>query len=186
MISPYQQQLRDRFLACPETPPPAPWRLVHSRTVSIGGLQSIGFAQAPGSGHDLVLVASSSGLGVFDCVTGQKLARDSEADESPMGAELSCEGIGPLAGVRVPMAGLYGGGLHTSAVGWTVNVVYPEWPHERILLSTDSMAPYRQPHGDGWWCVFDSNYSELRAAGFSPSGQTLAVATSSDLTLWAR
>ncbi|MFF3461318.1 hypothetical protein [Streptomyces sp. NPDC002619] len=26
----------------------------------------------------------------------------------------------------------------------------------------------------------------VRAAGFSPSGQTLAVATSSDLTLWTR
>ncbi|MEV8544734.1 hypothetical protein [Streptomyces sp. NPDC051572] len=30
------------------------------------------------------------------------------------------------------------------------------------------------------------DYSELRAAGFSPSGQTLAVATSSDLSLWTR
>ena len=34
--------------------------------------------------------------------------------------------------------------------------------------------------------LFDADYSELRAAGFSPSGQTLAVATSSDLSLWTR
>lgn len=31
-----------------------------------------------------------------------------------------------------------------------------------------------------------SNYSTLRTAGFSPTGRTLAVATSSDLTLWTR
>ncbi|WP_179199571.1 hypothetical protein [Streptomyces viridochromogenes] len=34
--------------------------------------------------------------------------------------------------------------------------------------------------------LFHSEYSELRAAGFSPSGLTLAVETSSDLTLWTR
>lgn len=34
--------------------------------------------------------------------------------------------------------------------------------------------------------LFHSEYSELRAAGFSPSGLTLAVATSGDLTLWTR
>ncbi|MEU5536842.1 hypothetical protein [Streptomyces sp. NPDC020362] len=34
--------------------------------------------------------------------------------------------------------------------------------------------------------IFGSNYSELRTAGFSPSGRTLAIATSSDATLWTR
>ncbi|WP_329337639.1 peptide-methionine (S)-S-oxide reductase MsrA [Streptomyces sp. NBC_01352] len=32
----------------------------------------------------------------------------------------------------------------------------------------------------------DSSYSEIRAVGFSPSGQTIAVATSSDISLWTR
>ncbi len=31
-----------------------------------------------------------------------------------------------------------------------------------------------------------ADHSELRAVGFSPSGRTLAVATSSDLSLWTR
>ncbi|MER7847650.1 hypothetical protein ABTZ03_27340 [Kitasatospora sp. NPDC096077] len=41
-------------------------------------------------------------------------------------------------------------------------------------------------HGETWWHVFHASWSTFRAAGFSPSGRTLAVATSSDLTLWTR
>jgi hypothetical protein len=84
------------------------------------------------------------------------------------------------------IAGLFGGGLHaTTGDGWTIDVVSPEWPHDRVLLSADG-GSYDGPPGGTWWHIFDANYSELRAAGFSPSGQTLAVATISDLTLWTR
>jgi hypothetical protein len=55
----------------------------------------------------------------------------------------------------------------------------------RVLLSADGDI-YRDPPGQGWWHVFHCDYSTFRAAGFSPSGHTLAVATSSDLTLWTR
>lgn len=41
--------------------------------------------------------------------------------------------------------------------------------HDRITAATEVTAP-----------------AEFRAAGFSPTGRTLAVATSSDLTLWTR
>lgn len=37
-----------------------------------------------------------------------------------------------------------------------------------------------------WWHVFHADYSELRAAGFSPSCRTLVIATSSDVTLIVR
>jgi hypothetical protein len=55
----------------------------------------------------------------------------------------------------------------------------------RVLLSADGDI-YRDPPGQGWWHVFHCDYSTFRAAGFSPSGRTLAVATSSGLTLWTR
>jgi hypothetical protein len=45
---------------------------------------------------------------------------------------------------------------------------------------------YKEQPGVSWWHIFSSDYSTLRAAGFSPSGRALAVATSSDFTLWAR
>ncbi len=191
MISEYQRQLRERFLSVPEVPPPAPWRPVLSRRNPIGGLLGIGFAIAPDTGHDLVMVVSVDGHGLFDTLTGEKIARDRDPDpdDSTPDAvpDLSCPRLGPIAGTRVPVAGLFGGGLHTTTSdGWSLEIISPEWPHHRVLLSTDGGMPHKGPHGERWWHVFDSDYSELRTAGFSPSGRTLAVATSSDLTLWTR
>ncbi|GHE26144.1 hypothetical protein GCM10018781_78220 [Kitasatospora indigofera] len=191
MISDYQQRTREQFLSVSVISPPAPWRLVLDRRTPVGGLLGIGFALAPDDGRDLVMVVSVDGHGLFDAVTGEKIARDRDPD--PEGStpdsvpDLSCPGLGPIAGTRVRIAGLFGGGLHTTTEdGWTLEVVSPEWPHDRVLLSTDGGIPHNGAHGESWWHIFDSNYSELRAAGFSPSGRTLAVATSSDLTLWTR
>ncbi|MGK5450741.1 hypothetical protein [Streptomyces radiopugnans] len=191
MISDYQQRLRERFLSVPEIPPPLPWRPVLDRRNPIGGLLGIGFATAPGTGGDLVMVVSIDGHGLFDAATGEKIARDRDPD--PDGStpdavpDLSCPGLGPIAGTRVRIAGLFGGGLHTTTLdGWSLEVVSPAWPYHRVLLSTGGGMPHDGPHGERWWHIFDSHYSELRAAGLSPSGRTLAVATSSDLTLWTR
>jgi hypothetical protein len=136
------------------------------------------------------MVTSMDGHGLLDAVTGEKAARDRRPDpdtETPdVSPDLACPGLGPVAGTQVRIAGLFGGGLHsTTPDGWCLDVVAPEWPHHRVLLSADGGA-LKGPHGGSWWHVFNSDYSTLRAAGFSPSGRTLAVATSSDLTLWTR
>ncbi|MES5816646.1 hypothetical protein [Streptomyces sp. RG80] len=179
------------MLAAPVVPAPEPWRPVSERCIPIGGLLGIGFASHPENGHDLVMVVSSAGHGLFDAVTGEKIARDYEPapeESTPDAApDLSCPGLGPIAGRRVHIAGLFGGGLHSgTGDGWVLEVVSPNWPNDRVLLSSSSRMPHREPHGEGWWHIFHSNYSELRAVGFSPSGRTLAVATSSDVTLWIR
>ncbi|MEV5910691.1 hypothetical protein AB0M00_17545 [Streptomyces chartreusis] len=186
-LSAYQQAMRDRLLAAPVVPAPEPWRRVTFEPV--GGLLGIGFASDPDSGRDLVMVVSHDGHGLFDAVTGEKIARDRDpdpVDSTPdAAADLSCPGLGPVAGNRVRIAGLFGGGLHTTTEdGWTLEVVAPAWPNERVLLSGDGGLPHPGPHGERWWHIFHSDYSELRAAGFSPSGRTIAVATSSDLSLW--
>ncbi|WP_330456550.1 hypothetical protein OIB37_06380 [Streptomyces sp. NBC_00820] len=190
-LSAYQKALRDRLLAAPVTPAPEPWQPVSERRVPVGGLLGIGFATHPGSGHDLVMVVSRDGHGLFDAVTGEKIARDRDPDpeeSTPDAADdLTCPGLGPVAGSRVHIAGLFGGGLHTTTEdGWTLEVVTPAWPNERVLLSGDGGLPHSGPHGERWWHIFHSHYSELRAVGFSPSGRTIAVATSSDLSLWTR
>ncbi|MFJ9818967.1 hypothetical protein ACIRU3_27680 [Streptomyces sp. NPDC101151] len=190
-LSAYQRALRDRLLAAPVVSAPEPWQPVFEHCVPVGGLLGIGFATHPGSGHDLVMVVSNDGHGLFDADTGEKIARDRDPDPEDSTpdsvADLSCPGLGPVAGSRVRMAGLFGGGLHTTtADGWTLEVVSPAWPNERVLLSADGGLPHSGPHGEQWWHIFHSSYSELRAVGFSPSGQTLAVATSSDLSLWTR
>ncbi|MFJ9951758.1 hypothetical protein [Kitasatospora sp. NPDC091207] len=183
-VTAYQQRLRDRFLAAAVTAPPPPWRPVGPGLIPVGGLLGIGFATDPATGSDLVLVVSHSGHGLFDATTGEKLARVYDPGEEPDGPDLACPGIGPVADVRVPVAGLYGGGLHTGTDdGWHVEVVVPEWPNERVLLCT-GRGPYEGEHGETWWHVHHSSWSTFRTAGFSPSGRTLAVATSSDLTLW--
>ncbi|GGS69396.1 hypothetical protein GCM10010176_009920 [Nonomuraea spiralis] len=41
-------------------------------------------------------------------------------------------------GHPVHLAGLFGGGLHsTTPDGWGLDVVSPEWPNDRVLLSAD-------------------------------------------------
>ncbi|MGW6562821.1 hypothetical protein [Streptomyces hydrogenans] len=188
-LSPYQEALRRRLLAAPVVPAPAPWRSVFGGHAAVGGLTGIGFGVDPGTGHDLVMVVSHAGYGVFDAVTGERIARDSDPeDDGPDGTpDLSCPWIGPLAGRRVRIAGLSGGGLHsTGGDGWTVDVEAPDWPHHRVLLSDNGGNWHRPPHTEGWWHVLHSTWSTLRTVGFSPSGRTLAVATSSDLTLWTR
>lgn len=196
-LSPYQAELRARMLAAPVVPAPEVWRPVFDPDpypypyVPVGGLLGIGFASHPETGDDLVMVVSNDGHGLFDARTGEKIARDrdpgwehSTPDAVP---DLSCPGLGPVAGERVRIAGLFGGGLHTTTEdGWTLEVVSPAWPNDRVLLSTDGGLPHTGPHGERWWHVFHADRSTLRAVGFSPSGRTLAVATSSDLTLWAR
>ncbi|MEU9281192.1 hypothetical protein AB0D87_49815 [Streptomyces sp. NPDC048342] len=187
--SAYQQAMRERILAAPVVPAPEPWlRIAYT---SVGGLLGIGFASRPDTGEDLVMVVSHDGHGLIDAVTGERIAwdRDPDTEDDNRGADpaLWCAGLGPVAGSRVRIAGLYGGGLHTaSGDGWKLEVVAPAWPNERVLLSRDGGLPHSGPHGERWWHIFHSHYSELRAAGFSPSGQTLAVATSSDLSLWTR
>ncbi|MGA5821740.1 hypothetical protein ACPC54_28215 [Kitasatospora sp. NPDC094028] len=183
-LTPYQQQIHDRVVAATEvTGPPTPWRPVGRGLIPVGGLLGIGFAVHPDTGHDLVLTVSSSGHGLFDAVTGEKLEREYDPEEDPDGPDLSCPGIGPVADVRIPVAGLWGGGLHSGADGWHVEVISPEWPHHRVLLTSGAWtgAP-----GTDLYHVFHSSWSTFRAAGFSPTGRTLAVATSSDLTLWTR
>ncbi|MGW0577237.1 hypothetical protein ACWD25_14965 [Streptomyces sp. NPDC002920] len=188
-LSAYQQALRARLLAAPVVPAPEPWQRV--AFVPVGGLLGIGFASRPEDGRDLVMAVSHDGHGLFDAVTGERIARDRDPDPEDStpdaAADLSCPGLGPISGSRVRIAGLFGGGLHTTtADGWTLEVVTPAWPNDRVLLSGDGGLPHPGPHGERWWHIFHSDYSELRAVGFSPSGQTIAVATSSDISLWTR
>ncbi|MDT0447301.1 hypothetical protein [Streptomyces johnsoniae] len=191
MFTEYELQLRERFLAAPVTPAPPPWQAVfRPRTgLPIGGLLGIGFAAHPQESHDLIMVISQGGHGVFDTVTGALLARDRDPDADicdPTGPFLTCPGIGPLTGTQVRIAGLHGGGLHsTTEDGWSIDVVSPDWPHHRVLLSADGGLCHG-PAGGDWWLIHHATHAPLRTTGFSPSGHTLAVATGTHLTLLTR
>ncbi|MFE5185769.1 hypothetical protein [Streptomyces sp. NPDC056628] len=188
-----QRAMRERLLAAPVVPAPEPWRPVfgHAYGTPVGGLVGIGFASHPDDGRDLVMAVSHTGHGLFDAVTGERIARDHDPDPEDAlpdeVSDLSCPGLGPIAGRRVRIAGLFGGGSRTTTEdGWTLQVAVPARPNERVLLSREGGSPSVGPHGERWWHIYHADFSELRTAGFSPSGQTVAVATSSDLALWTR
>ena len=168
-------------IAAPIGEPPSPWRPVGSSAV--GGLTDIGFA--PHS--DLLLVVSSQGRGVFDCLTGERVSRDASV---PSGSEpdwfdtfeLVAEGIGPIAKHPIRTAGLHGGGLALlTRDGWSVERLVFDWPDETLLLC----HPWKHGYKPGEFVKVAVD-SVVRAWGFSPTGRSLVLATSSDVTLWSR
>lgn len=73
--------------------PPPPWR--HLDTWAVGGLFQVGYAE----GSDLLLVLSSQGRGVFDCIADQRVSRDcQEAHDNFDPIRLLANGLGPLDG----------------------------------------------------------------------------------------
>ncbi|PTA69280.1 hypothetical protein [Deinococcus arcticus] len=173
------RNIQQQLPLLPVVRPPAPWRLTTSRAV--GGLTEVGF----GTGSDWLLIVSAQGRGVVDGLTGERLARDAETGSDWWsGGELLALGIGVLAGHQVRMAGLAGGGLPaTTYDGWTVNIETFEWPVRSVILKRPTW--YEQADA-AQGCAVIAREPELRATGFSPTGQCLVVATSSELYLYTR
>lgn len=124
--------LKDRFRYLDGLAPATalgPW--CELAMVAIGGLEHIGFA--PNS--DLLLVISTSGRGVVDCATGCKIGRD-EVEYYPDCGSLEAEGISPLDGQHIRMAGIYGGGLpRTTEDGWLIELHPLSWPQEELFCA---------------------------------------------------
>jgi hypothetical protein len=180
MTHPHLKPLVDMVAAAPCEEPPLPWRRIAAHAV--GGLLAVGFAE----NSDTLLVVSHQGRGVFDCITGQRVARDREEDGyDPF--RLEALGIGPLADKPIRMSGLDGGGLpESTADGWRVERLTLQWPLESLLLTPPGSwiygVIYGKPHE--FTKVFED--SEIRAWGFSPTGRTLLLATSSDMVIYGK
>lgn len=147
-----------------------------SAFVSVGGCREVGF-----SGTDLLLVVSSSGRGVLRLPRGERVARDDDAslawlDETTPAAE----GIGPLAGQMVPVAGLSGGRLATArADGASLTREGAGDPQtESVVLEVEGERR-RLVH------VWDTG-GELVAYGFSPCGEHVIVATTANVSVYTR
>ena len=170
--------LSERYREMTQTSPPLPWRPV---PIHIGGVTAVGF----GMDTEWLLVLTHSGLGVVDCKSGLVVAREVEMesvfDESH---PIYANGIGPLEGQRVPLAGLWGGGLRTmSRDGWVVHRVSPNWPAECGVLCPPEY-PEIEDHSTAFMLVKDMN-PPILALGFSDSGKTPVVANTL-LYLWNR
>ena len=169
--------VRSKLRAAPIAQPPHPWRALP--TYAVGGLEFVGFDRA----GRYLLVVSSSGRGLFDCSTGEKVARDFDGHGTWIDeAHLECMGIGPIADEIVRLAGISGGGLSRSgADGWSLETVPLDWPDAWMVLLPSFRSLYEP---DAPFTVIACE-REVRAVGFSPSGRTLVVATSSDFSWWS-
>ncbi len=162
-------QTRPQIVA---TPPP--WK--NLPTWPVGGLFQVGYA----ADADLLLVLSSNGRGVFDGLTGAKIARDyQEAHDFFDPVKLTAQGFGALEGQTIRMAGLFGGGLPlTTLDGWGLEEQSPAWPIRSVFLSL--------PDGNIDESIADDGACALRAFGFSETGRSFIVASSCDLMIFTR
>jgi hypothetical protein len=160
--------------------PPAPWRKAPG--FAIGALTAVGYA--PDS--DLLLVVSSQGRGVFDCIRGEKIARDYENSSDFIDeTKLLALGIGPLDGQWIRVSGLHGGGLPNSTKdGWGLEALPLPWPNYHIFLTSPWKSIYDGP--ENIVKVETNGACELRAYGFSETGRSFVVALSCEITIFAR
>ena len=176
----YIRSYIERIRRLPVAAPPEPWKQIAFRAV--GGLTEVGF----GNDTELLLVVSHNGRGLFDCKTGELISRDSEPDglwHQPL--RLLAAGIGSLAGQQVRLAGLLGGGLLKAASdGWSLELVYPDWPDGSLILQPPGASVFLERGSAG--CLKIADVEELRAFGFSSSGRTFVVAESHTLRIFGR
>jgi len=164
-----------------ETPPPGPWRKVPTRLV--GGLTDVGFLDS----SDTLIVVSHDGRGVFDCVTGERLARDPSNDFEFDRANLLARGIGLLAGHLIRTAGLHGGGLALQTPdGWQLECLTLAWPRDDLFLAPPGHWVLGRAFGKPADVTRLPVFSTLHAFGFSPTGRSMVVATSSELDIYSR
>jgi hypothetical protein len=150
------------FEACADLPSPWTRKIVHFT----GGLTGVGLG--PQAKH--LLVVSHAGRGVIDLSTGERVARDSQEipDSEFQEDPFAVGGIGPLAGVQVSCAGLWGGSLPNKCPdGWRV---------DGTVLHSPSGRQHSLPPAD----------ADIRAVGFTPKGEILMYATAASLSLYYR
>lgn len=145
--------------------------------VMTGGLVGVGF----GAGSDLLLVGTHDGRGIVDCLTGEKVARD-RAPVYPDELTLRLEGIGPLAGTEIAVAGIFGGSLPLETEdGWVLESVLSNGSDESVrLLPPEELSGSVNP------ATFEGFIPEIRAFGFSPTGRSFVIATGADISIFAR
>jgi hypothetical protein len=164
------------------------YKWTHKNTFAIGGLQNVGFAPK----QDLLIVLSSQGQGIFDCIKGEKVARrhngldwwDSFNDETS-----SIIGFDCLANIEIPTCGLEGPEDNLpkkTSDGWTLTISAPEpddKPFEKYLVQKIYLV---SPKKKEKIFIEKDGPCELRAYGFSETGNSLIVALSCDLTIYSR
>lgn len=160
---------------------PVAWRL--SATQAVGGLTDVGFI----SGTDFLLVLSRQGRGIYDCLTGERVARDRDVDYPFDTSSLTAPAFADFATHTVHTAGLHGGGLAlTTDDGWSIEHFVFDWPETIVTLSPPGQSSEYATLGRPTTIYRLQSDSTTRAFGFSPTGRSLVLASSSDIHMICR
>lgn len=159
----------------------------HKNTFAIGGLENVGYAPL----KDLLIVLSSQGQGIFDCIKGEKIARqhnDSDWWKGFNEATNSIVGFDQLKSIEIQTCGLYGVDNLPKATldGWTLVASEPEpddKPFEKYIVTRIYLI---SPDKQQKLLVGKDGPCELRAFGFSGTGNSFIIALSCDLTIYSR
>ena len=173
-------EIRRRVAGLETAPAPEPWTSVVDN--GMHHLLAVGFS-ADGA---QLLVIGGIGRSVLDVATGETLAEDTDQnlDSHLTESRQQIVGIGPLGGELVPISGFFGGGLATcTSDNWWLFRCGIEWPNERVVLQAPDANIHNSFKG---LTQLPGSMREVRAAGFSPDGRSLVVATTDELKIWRR
>ena len=153
---------------------------------AIGGLLEIGYFKD----SDYLMILSSQGRGIFDCLTGEKIDRDNtnyyyDSWNPDTGI---VAGFGILEGKNV----ICGGFEHDNVLAqktsdnWGIMIEKekrPDWQNK--IVDTDVLYLFNSDIKEK--IEIDSTpYGFDRGFGFSDSGKSFVLASSSDLLIWIR
>jgi hypothetical protein len=175
----HDRMLQEKVRALPRRNDPPGWQPIGS--YAIGGLSYVGFSRK----QELLLVISSQGIGIYDLEQEKFIYRDRDGDLifNVDETNLTYEGVDVLAGERIDLCGLTGGGLPTfTDQGDEIFLAGMDWPRGALVFiggfnnSLHNMSPENS-------CILYEGY--IDHFGFSWSRNYLIV-TDEDLHLWKR
>jgi len=159
---------------------------IHKNTFAIGGLQNVGYAP----NQDILMVLSSQGEGIFNCITGEKIARKHNDDNwwfDTYNPETNIvEGFDCLHNIKIQTHGLNGGdNLPKKTIdGWQLISANPEpgeKPFEQYMVTKLHLE---SPNKQEKIYLTKDGACEFRAFGFSSTGKSFIIASSCELHIY--
>lgn len=175
-----QKYLNGVLAGLPMREAPKGWR--RKFEAAVGGLEYVGFSQ----NRDCLLTVSSTGNGLWDLSSGEKIAREYGRDGAGLDLKtLVCRGIGPVSGEYIRIAGLEGGGLRTSSGrGEGLVIVSPRYPCHEVVFEANFQSCFAPGKNQDCVIVY-RGFVKPNMCGFSHSGDYFIVADE-DIHVWER
>jgi len=161
----------------------------HRNTFAIGGLQNVGYAKA----QDILIVLSTQGQGLFNCISGEKIARlNNDLGWLEHFDEItnSIAGFDCLKDIIIPTSGLYGTNCLARQTndGWSLTTTKSinKFIANNSIISHSVTQIYLTTPNEEKYFLGEDGACELRAFGFSDTFKSLIVATSCELIIYSR